>query len=105
MRRFLVPALFVPIIAAAITVPSSTTTVSAQAPADPTFNKDVLGILQRNCQECHRPGAIAPMSFMTYQDTRPYARAIEKSVVAKTMPPWFADPAVGHFNNERRLSQ
>jgi len=105
MRRLLVPALFLPILVAVMAVPPSTTTVSAQAPAEPTFNKDVLGILQRNCQECHRPGAIAPMSFVTYGETRPYARAIEKAVVGKTMPPWFADPSVGHFNNERRLSQ
>jgi hypothetical protein len=45
------------------------------------------------------------MSFMTYRETRPYAKAIEKAVVARTMPPWFADPAIGHFRNERRLSQ
>ena len=69
-----------------------------------TFYKDVLPVLQRQCQSCHRPGEIAPMSFLTYKDTRPYARAIEKAVVGRTMPPWFADPTVGHFKNTKLLS-
>src|SRR5213596_1782645 len=69
-----------------------------------TFNRDVLPILQKNCQTCHRPGEIAPMSFLTYQDTRPWAKAIKVAVVSKQMPPWFADPAYGHFANDRTLS-
>ena len=73
-------------------------------PQCPTFNKDVLPVLQKQCQECHRPNSIAPMSFMTYKDTRPYARAIEKAVVGRTMPPWFADPTVGHFKNTKLLT-
>lgn len=105
MRRLLLATPFLPLIAIAVTLPPATMRVSAAAPAEPTFNKDVLPILQRNCQECHRPGAIAPMSFVTYKDTRPYAKAIEKAVLAKTMPPWGADPTVGHFRNERRLNQ
>jgi mono/diheme cytochrome c family protein len=102
--RFLVPALFVMSVVVAAALPPATSAVSAAAPAAPTFDKDVLPILQNNCQECHRPGAIAPMSFMSYKDARPYARAIEKAVVAKTMPPWFADPAVGHFKNAKVLT-
>src|SRR5687767_3047203 len=94
MRRIFVPALFVSLIILAAAAPLSLSTLSAAAPAAPTFNKDVLPILQKNCQECHRPGAIAPMSFMTFQDTRPYAKAIVKAVVARTMPPWFADPTI-----------
>ena len=70
-----------------------------------TFNKDVLPILQKNCQICHRPGEIAPMSFLTYQDTRPWAKAIKAAVVSRKMPPWFADPAYGHFANDKRLSE
>jgi hypothetical protein len=69
-----------------------------------TFNKDVLPILQRNCQVCHRPGEIGPMSFLTYETTRPWAKAIKVAVASKKMPPWFADPAFGHFRNERRLT-
>ena len=69
-----------------------------------TFNKNVLPILQKNCQTCHRPGEIAPMSFLTYRDTRPWAKAIKTAVVNRQMPPWFADPGYGHFANDRRLS-
>ena len=72
--------------------------------ADVTFNKDVLPILQRNCQVCHRPGEIAPMSFLTYEATRPWAKAIKEAVLTRRMPPWFADPEVGHFSNERKLT-
>src|SRR5437763_12174000 len=70
----------------------------------PTFNKDVLPILQQNCQTCHRPGEVAPMSFLTYKDTRPYAQAMKAAVIKGQMPPWFADPRFGHFANERRLT-
>ena len=76
---------------------------NAKAP-QVTFNKDVLPILQKNCQVCHRPGEIAPMSFMTYGDTRPWAKAMKTAVIARQMPPWFADPGYGHFKNDRRLS-
>ncbi len=104
MRRLLVSAFLLPLAALAMTARFSTEFVSAAPVAAPTFNKDILPILQKNCQECHRPGAIAPMSFLTFQETRPYARAIAKAVVSKTMPPWFADPAVGHFKNAKVLS-
>jgi hypothetical protein len=69
-----------------------------------TFNKDVLPILQKHCQNCHRPGEVAPMSLITYRDVRPWAKAMRDAVLKKTMPPWFADPAYGHFRNERRLT-
>src|SRR5208337_944000 len=59
-----------------------------------TFNKDVLPILQKNCQTCHRPGQIAPMSFLTYKETRPWAKAMKAAVASRKMPPWFADPQV-----------
>jgi hypothetical protein len=76
------------------------------APPTPsvTFNKDVLPILQNQCQNCHRPGEVAPMSFLSYKETRPWASAIKSAVLTNKMPPWFADPAVGHFSNERRLT-
>jgi hypothetical protein len=70
-----------------------------------TFDKDILPILQRNCQTCHRPGQVAPMSFLTYQSTRPWAKAMKAAVAARKMPPWFADPQVGHFSNDRSLKQ
>lgn len=78
--------------------------MAAPPTASVTFNKDVLPILQKNCQTCHRPGEVAPMSLLNYTEVRPWAKAIKAAVVTKKMPPWFADPSVGHFANERTLS-
>jgi hypothetical protein len=83
--------------------------VSAPAPNDSganvTFNKDVLPILQKNCQNCHRPGEVAPMSLVTYQEARPWAKAMKAAVVTQKMPPWFMDPKYdGRFSDVRRLS-
>jgi hypothetical protein len=78
---------------------------AADQPSPITFTKDVLPILQKNCQSCHRPGQVAPMSLLSYQEARPWARAIKNAVSLKKMPPWFADPAYGHFTNDRSLSQ
>jgi len=83
----------------------STAAWAASIPAQVTFYKDVLPIAQARCQECHRPGEVAPFSMLNYSSTRPWAKAIKASVVAKKMPPWFADPQYGHFSNDRRLSQ
>jgi len=79
---------------------------AAQAPAAaaPTFTRDVAPIFFAQCTTCHRPGEVAPMSLLTYKDARPWARAIATQVKAGTMPPWHADPAIGHFSNERRLT-
>src|SRR5690348_1766395 len=70
----------------------------------PTFYRDVLPILQQHCQSCHRIGSIAPMPYETYEQTRPFAAAIRRAVEAKTMPPWFADPAVGKFSDDPSLT-
>lgn len=86
-------------------VVTAATTWAASIPSQVTFNKDVLPIAENRCQECHRPGEIAPFSMLTYKDTRPWAKAIKSSVLAKKMPPWFADPQYGHFANDRSLSQ
>src|ERR1700758_1045609 len=69
-----------------------------------TFNKEVLPILQKNCQGCHRPGEVAPMSLLTYNDARPWAKAMKAAVISKKMPPWFADSKYGHFSNQMSLS-
>jgi hypothetical protein len=74
------------------------------AVAAPTYHKDVEPILQHNCQGCHRPGEIGPMSFLTYKDVRPWAKAIKAAVLQKKMPPWQADPHYGKFRNDRALS-
>ncbi len=60
-----------------------------------TFTKDVMPILQRSCQECHRSGSIAPMSLLTYEEARPWARSIREKVVTRTMPPWYIDRNIG----------
>src|SRR5262252_4867368 len=70
-----------------------------------TFNKDVLPILEKNCQGCHRPGEIAPMSLLTYKDARPWAKSIRDKVANREMPPWHADPKHGEWLNERSLKQ
>src|SRR5215813_1121100 len=69
-----------------------------------TFYKDVLPILQNNCQTCHRPGEVAPMSFLTYEGTRPWAKAIKAAVLSKKMPPWLADSHYGGFRNAPELT-
>jgi type 1 glutamine amidotransferase len=69
------------------------------------FSKDVAPVLQRHCQTCHRPGEAAPFSLLTYEQARPWAKAIKEAVLLKKMPPWFADPHYGRFSNDRSLSQ
>jgi hypothetical protein len=73
--------------------------------AAPTFSKDVAPIFQKNCMSCHRPGEIAPMSFLSYKEIRPWARSIREKVASREMPPWHADPKYGEWSNDRRLSQ
>jgi hypothetical protein len=73
--------------------------------AEPTFSRDVAPILFKSCVECHRPGAMAPMSLLTYEEARPWARAIKAKVVKREMPPWGADPTIGRFANDVSLKQ
>jgi len=77
--------------------------LAAQDSPPLTFNKDVLPILQKNCQTCHRPGQVAPFSLLTYKDARPWAKAMKTAVTTRKMPPWFADPQFGHFLNDHAL--
>lgn len=72
--------------------------------AKATFYRDVLPILQQRCQVCHRTGGIAPTAFETYQQTRPFAPAIRIATQNRSMPPWFADPGIGHFSNDSSLT-
>ena len=92
LTRLTVPTLFVSWIAAA-------------APAEVTFHKDVEPILEKDCQECHRPGEIAPFSLLTYEQARPYAKAIKADILQKKMPPWPADPHFSKFANDRSLTK
>jgi mono/diheme cytochrome c family protein len=78
---------------------------AAEGPsASPVFYKDVLPIFQQRCQVCHRPGEIGTMPLVDYAGSRPWAKAIKAAVTTRKMPPWFADPQVGHFRGERKLS-
>ncbi len=82
--------------------------LSAQtSTAAPTFTKDVAPIFQKKCESCHRPDSIAPMSLVTYQEARPWARSIRDRVASRNMPPWHIDPTVGiqHYKGDRSLSQ
>jgi hypothetical protein len=72
--------------------------------AAPTYTKDVAPILFRNCTSCHRPGEIAPMSLLTYDDVRPHAKDIRDEVSEGHMPPWHAAAPKGTFLNERGLT-
>src|ERR1051326_6392880 len=74
--------------------------------AAPTFAKDVALIFQEKCQECHRPNTAAPMSLVTYEEPRPWAKAIRQRVITRNMPPWHLDKTVGiqHFANDRSLT-
>src|SRR5438874_1492023 len=103
--RFAFPGSLALVIAAAASSPLG---AGQSAPAQPqvTFAKDVAPILQNNCQVCHRPGSMAPMSLLTYADARPWAASIRRKVAAREMPPWFIDKNVGvqHFSNDVSLT-
>jgi mono/diheme cytochrome c family protein len=103
--RFTLPASLVLVVLAAATSPMHAGQ-SAPAPRPVTFAKDVAPIFQQHCQVCHRPGSIAPMSLITYAETRPWARSIKQKVLVREMPPWFIDKNVGvqHFSNDRSLT-
>jgi hypothetical protein len=79
---------------------------AADTPKPVTFTKDVAPIFQAKCQACHEPGSIAPMSLMTFQEARPYARSIKTRVASRQMPPWHIDKSVGvqHFKNDMSLT-
>jgi len=89
----------------ALCLGSAAAVLAATAPTPVTFYKDVLPVLQKNCQTCHRPGEAAPMAFLTYDSTRPWAKAIKTAVLTKKMPPWFADAHYGKFSNDRSMAQ
>ena len=84
MTRFLILVLLMAVTAVAAQV---STPQVPNPPSSVTFTKDVLPILQNNCQVCHRPGEMGPMSFLTYESTRPWAKAIKNAVMTKKMPP------------------
>jgi hypothetical protein len=94
------------VLAIALLIAPTTAQQVARPAAQATFAKDVMPILQRSCQNCHRPGSVAPMSLMTYEDARPWARSIRAKVTSRQMPPWDIDRNVGiqDYKNDPSLS-
>jgi hypothetical protein len=92
--------------AAGCLLAGSTSPLSAQAAKSPTFTKDIAPIFQEKCESCHRPASMAPMSLITYEDVRPWAKAIASRVETRQMPPWHIDKTIGiqKFKNDRSLS-
>ena len=88
--------------AAVIALPAA----AQDAPANVTFTRDIAPIFQRSCQRCHRTGSIAPLSLLTYEEVRPWARSIKQRIESREMPPWFIDRHVGvqGFKADKSLS-
>ena len=100
-RRFWGIAVFVTLAASLSAADSSSAGVRPV-----TFAKDIAPIFQERCQECHRNGSMAPMSLVTYEETRPWAKAIRQRVITRQMPPWHIDKTVGvqKFKNDMSLT-
>jgi hypothetical protein len=86
-------------------LPALSIAADVKTPAkNPTFAKDIAPILQEKCQACHRAGSMAPMSLVTYEETRPWVKDIKQRVVTRNMPPWHLDKTVGIQNFENDIS-
>src|SRR6267378_1054218 len=100
--------LFIGSVALGVTFAGAPAVVAADAhPAAPVvFTKDVAPILQSKCQACHQPNSIAPMSLISYEETRPWARSIKTRVASRQMPPWHIDRSIGvqKFKNDMSLT-
>ena len=92
------------VLAVAVVAGTSITAERSGGPV-PTFNKDVAPIVFNKCVVCHQSGQVAPMSLMSYKETRPWARAMKEKVSKRQMPPWFADPRFNTFRNDFSLTQ
>jgi len=105
-RFFRSAALGLPAFAVAVAMASTVAAQTAPAASAPTFTKDVAPILFRSCIRCHRPDEIAPMSLLTYNDARPWARAMKERTSKREMPPWFLDKTIGiqKYKNDPSLS-
>ncbi len=92
-------------ILAVLALGSTAPLLAADTPV--TFTKDIAPILQQKCEACHREGSMAPMSLVSYEETRPWAMSIKEEVAARRMPPWHIDKNVGvsQFENDRSLSE
>ena len=101
------PRLTVLTISLALLAAAAVAAPPANNPADPstvTWADHIAPILHENCASCHRPGQTAPMSLLTYEETRPWARSIRRVVTDRAMPPWFANPEHGEFVEDPSLT-
>src|SRR5262245_23127732 len=107
MKRGVRVVLFVCTFLVVVSTVSVTPSLTLGSTAEPaiTFTKDVAPILYASCVNCHRPGEIAPMSLLSYEDVRPWAKSILKKVAGREMPPWGANPEFGTFKDDRSLSK
>jgi hypothetical protein len=101
---------FAPVLAGVAIVSAAAMGSSRQAGAAaaevPTFTRDVAPIMFEKCTMCHRTGEVAPMTFLSYEDVRPWARVIKNKVISREMPPWGADPEHSlKMRNDRSLSK
>src|SRR5678816_4920642 len=90
-------------LAPAVLLLSATATAPAPAAEGPTFNDEVVRILQNRCQTCHRPGEHAPFALLTYRDAYSRRDDIRDAVRGRVMPPWKPVPGFGEFTEPRRL--
>jgi mono/diheme cytochrome c family protein len=105
MKRVILTAVAMGCLAVLGVMISPATRAGGPAAKEVTFSKDVAPIFYKNCAECHRPNDIAPMSLLTYKESRPWARSIKEKVLSREMPPWSPDPRYGEFANDHRMSQ
>ncbi len=105
-KAMLATCAFVALAGIATAAEISNKTGTNEAAKSITFNRDVAPILQARCQECHRKGSMAPMSLVTYEETRPWAKSIRQRVITRQMPPWHIDKTVGvqKFKNDMSLT-
>ena len=98
-------------LAVAVLLPAAAGAQTAAAEHEVTFARDIAPILQRSCQECHRPASVAPMSLLTYEEVRPWARAIKTRTALRNkrgaMPPWFIEKDIGiqQYKNDPSLTE
>src|SRR6266446_2169288 len=85
-----------------VAVPLAIQNTSAGTPV--TFNRQIAGIIYRNCSSCHRPGEAAPFPLLSYEDVVKKGKTIAKVTASRLMPPWKAEPASYPYRDERRLT-
>jgi hypothetical protein len=97
-------AVLLALVTAALSLVPMSRAAAGPAATTPTFTRDVAPILYNSCVTCHRAGEVAPMSLVSYEDVRPWAKSVQLKVSSREMPPWGADPRYGKFKDDRSLT-